>query len=590
MASVLDLMHAGAAALQRRDVFQAQARLEQAVALAPERDEAWNILGVARITAGDALRAEAAFRHAEAHAPGNPAYPRSRAESLRRLGRPADAVRVLEDAVRRGALSADLACDLADLRLSLRGPRASEAAYRLALLLTPDHGRAINNMAEARRKPEAGLPAGEVVSAFHRLAVLRGTAVARAGLANALLDAGRPDEAEREARAALRLQPGEAAALDALGGALIHRRRHGEAAAVLRKAMALTPDRAEAWANFGFARLNQHADDTEAAFRRAIRLRPDLAEAHVGLGTARMLDGRLREGAASYEWRLRLPAFQSPRRFDRPVWDGRIRPGATLLVHADRGLGDAFQFIRYAPSLRAAGMRVVFHGPGTLLELFRASGVADQIHDADGPLPVHDLHIDVMSLIHAMGTELDSVPATVPYLVPPEERSRRWAGRLAELPGLKVGLVWAGSVQVYAPQRSPRLRSVLPLIGLPGTTTVGLQVGQGRDDLKGIPVPSLVDWGAEVRDFADTAAIIAGLDVVVSPCTSVTHLAGALGRPLAVLLDQGAEWRWLRARTDSPWYPTATLYRQTEAGDWTGPVERLRRDLLALAERRAREG
>ncbi|CAO3434965.1 tetratricopeptide repeat protein [Azospirillum doebereinerae] len=590
MVAVLDLMRAGATALQRRDLLQARNRLEQALALAPERDEAWNILGVVRITAGDALRAEAAFRHAEIHAPGNPAYPRSRAEALRRLGRIADAARVLEDAVRRAALSADLACDLADLRLSLSGPRMAASAYRLSLLLAPDHGRALNNMAESQRKPDAGAPAEDVVSAFHRLAVLRGTAAARAGLANALLDAGRPEQAEREARAALRLQPDETAALEALGGALIHRRRHGDAVVVLRRAVALLPDRAELWANLGFARLNRHADNTEAAFCRAIRLRPDLAEAHVGLGTARLLEGRLREGAASYEWRLRLPAFQSPRRFNRPVWDGRVRPGTTLLIHADRGLGDAVQFIRYAPSLRAAGMRVVFAGPDTLLDLFRASGVVDEVHDIDGPLPVHDRHINVLSLIHAMGTELDSVPSTIPYLVPPEERSRRWAARLAELPGLRIGIVWAGSAQVYAPQRSPRLRSLLPLIGVPGTTMVGLQVGHGRDDLEESAVPALLDWGAEVRDFADTAAIIAGLDAVISPCTSVAHLAGALGRPLAVLLDQGAEWRWLRERADSPWYPTATLYRQTEPGDWTEPVERLRENLVVLAERRAREG
>lgn len=590
MVAVLDLMRAGAAALQRREVLQARNRLEHALALAPEKDEAWNILGVVQITAGDAGLAEAAFRRAEIHAPGNPAYPRSRAEALRRLGRPADAARVLVDAVHRAALSADLACDLADLRLSLWGPRMADPAYRLSLLLAPDHGRALNNMAEARRKPDADVPVQDVVSAFHRLAVLRGTAAARAGFANALLGAGRLDDAEREAHAALCLQPDEPAAFEALGGALIHRRRHGDAAAVLCRAVALMPDRAEIWANLGFARLNRHADDTEAAFCRAIRLRPDLAEAHVGLGTARMLEGRLREGAASYEWRLRLPTFRSPRRFARPAWDGRIRPGATLLVHADRGLGDAVQFIRYAPLLRAAGMRVVFAGPDTLLDLFRASGVVDEAHDIDGLLPAHDLHINVMSLIHAMGTELDSVPSTVPYLFPPEERSRRWAARLAELPGLRIGLVWAGSAQVYAPQRSPRLRSLLPLIGLPGSTVVGLQVGQGRDDLEGTAVPQLVDWGAEVRDFADTAAIVSGLDVVISPCTSVAHLAGALGRPLAVLLDQGAEWRWLRARTDSPWYPTATLYRQTEPGGWAEPVERLRRDLSALADRRAGEG
>ncbi len=400
------------------------------------------------------------------------------------------------------------------------------------MALAPDHARALNNRAEALRRPDADTPACDLVTACHRLAAVRPTAATRSGLAGALAGAGRLEEAERQARAAVGLDPGDAGALDALGAALIRSLRHGEAAAVLTRAAAVAPDRADIWGNLGFARLNRHAArDAERAFRRAIRIRPDLAEAHVGLGVVQMLAGRLRDGAASYEWRLRLPAFRSPRRFARPVWDGRIRPGATLLIHADRGLGDAIQFIRYAAPLRAAGMRVVFAGHSTLLELFRASDLVDEVHDFSGPLPAHDLHINVMSLIHAMGTELGSVPGEVPYLRPPAERSRRWAARLAGLEGLRIGLVWAGSAESYARQRSPRLPAVRSLIGLPGTRVVGLQIGHGRDDLDGAAIDGLEDWGPEIGDYADTAAIVAGLDVVVSPCTSVAHLAGALGGP-----------------------------------------------------------
>ncbi|QCN93837.1 hypothetical protein D3093_00300 [Azospirillum argentinense] len=297
-----------------------------------------------------------------------------------------------------------------------------------------------------------------------------------------------------------------------------------------------------------------------------------------------MLNGRLRDGAADYEARLNLPTFQPSRSYSRPVWDGRVEPGWTLLIHADRGHGDAIQFIRYARPLRAQGMRVVFHGPEGLLDLFRVSDLVDDLSGLDGSPPAHDVQIPIMSLIHRMGTDLDSVPAAVPYLRAPDAAARRWADRLAGLPGLKAGLVWHGSVAFpYHRQRSPGFEAVLPLTGVPGVTAVLLQVGHGRPDLERLrPLGPVLDLGMELRDFADTAAAIQALDIVISPCTAVAHLAGALGKPVAVLLDQGAEWRWMFGRTDSPWYPTARLYRQSVFGDWSEPVERLRRDLAAM--------
>ena len=559
MNAVVEFLRAGVQALQRREPALARDRIARALALAPDHGEAWNILGVLAISAGDAAAAESQFRRAAACAPANPAYARSLAECLKRQNRPAEARHLLAQAVRRGALSADLACDLADLTLSpslaSSGPAAALPLYRLALTLAPDHARALNNRAETLAK--AGRH-DEAADAFARLATLRGTAPAWLAAGSALLEAWRQDEARP----------------------------------ALRRAAALDPSIAGTWANLGFAALGRHAvEAAEASFARALRLAPDLAEARAGQGALLMLTGRLREGAAAYEARLTLPHLAPPRRFDRPAWDGVVRPGRTLLVHADRGIGDAIQFIRYAPLLRARGMRVLFHGQAPLFELFRASGVVDGVSDHDGPVPEHDAQIHVMSLMHRMGTDLDSVPATipagVPYLRAPEAAARRWADRLAGVPGLKVGLVWSGStVLPYHRQRSPGLEPLLPLTTIPGATPIALQVGPGRADLERFPPPgALLDLGAGIRDYADTAAILQALDLVVSVDTSVTHLAGALGRPVAVLLDQGAEWRWLRDRSDSPWYPTARLYRQSSFGDWSGPVERLRQDLDALVKR-----
>ena len=545
----MEFLRAGAAALQRGDRAGAERRVARALALAPGHGEAWNILGVLAVSAGDPAGGEARFRRASACAPDNPVYARSQAECLKRQGRADRAAALLAGAVRRGVLSPDLACDLGDLRLAARSFAAAVALYRVALTLAPGHARSLNNMAEVLDK--AGRQ-GDAADSFVRLAALRGTATAWGAAGAALLGAWRQDEAR----------------------------------AALRRAVALDPSVAEHWANLGFAGLGRHAVAmAEAAFDRALRLSPGMDAARAGRGTLLMLTGRLRDGAAEYEARLSLPAFAPARSYDRPVWDGRVQPGRTLLIHADRGHGDAIQFIRYAPLLRAQGMRVVFHGPEGLLELFRASEMVDGLSGLDGPPPAHDVQIPIMSLIHRMGTDLDSVPAAVPYLRAPEAAARRWADRLAGVRGVKAGLVWHGSVAFpYHRQRSPGLEAVLPLTGVPGVTAVLLQVAHGREELaRCSPLGPVLDLGPELRDFADTAAAIQALDIVISPCTAVAHLAGALGKPVAVLLDQGAEWRWMCGRTDSPWYPTARLYRQAVFGDWTEPVERLRRDLAAMA-------
>ncbi len=555
VSDALQFIRSGAAALQRRDFAGARQAVRQALMLEPGQGDAWSILGVAAVSTGDAVGASGPFGRSLCCAPANPAYARNLAACLKRLGRAGEAVAVLHRAMLAGALAPDLLCDLADLQLGSGDNSGALQLYRLALLLAPDHGRGLNNLAQTLL--QQAMPAA--TAALSRLAWLRGTAVAWSAAGAELVEAGRIEEARP----------------------------------ALCRSLALDPADAATWSNLGFAHLQRHrAEAAVALFVRARRLDPALAEAPVGQGSALMLMGRVREGAALYEERLRLPLFQSPRRFDRPDWDGRIRPGATLLVHADRGLGDAIQFIRYAPILRARGMRVLFCGQESLLDLFRSSGIVDAAFGYEDELPPYDMHAHVMSLIHRMGTELADIPADIPYLRAPEAAVSRWSGRTAGLKGLKVGIVWAGSAQFrYDRDRSPRLAPLLPLFDIPGTTAVVLQFGQGRDDMAKLPLPAgVVDWGGELQGMDTTAAALEGLDVVVSSCTFMAHLAGALGRPVSVLLHAGSEWRWLRGREESPWYPTARLYRQTVPGDWSGPVARLRADLAALAERRAASG
>lgn len=581
-------LRAAANALGRRDPDTALEHAERAVALAPERNDCWNLFGVAAVQGRSLRGAETAFARAERAAPADPDAPRRRAEVVRRLGREGEALALLRAAAARGAVSADLLCDIAD-RLLERGAVATALpVYRTAQTLDPEHGRSANNRLEALRRVDAppGRHGRETVAAAARLAALRPGPESLAAHAHALTDAGEPERAEALLRAADHQGGWHPATLIALGTALIHCGRHREAVAALQRALAHEPTGAAALGNLGYAWLSLHAvRAAEAAFRRALRLSPEVTEAAVGLGATLLLDGRLGEGAALYERRLALPAFRPPQPFSAPDWTGERRPGLRLLIHADRGLGDAIQFIRYARPLREAGMRVIFHGQESLLGLVRASGLVDAVQAYGTPPLPCDAQVHVLSLIHRMGTNLATVPGNVPYLRAPEPARARWRTRLAAISGLRVGLVWAGSAQfLYDRQRSPRLTPLQPLFAVDGVRVIGLQVGDGRRDLDTLaaPLPGLLDLGAELVDFADTAAVMEELDLVVSSCTATAHLAGALARPVAVLLHHGSEWRWLRERSDSPWYPTARLYRQPQPGDWATPVARLCQDLSAM--------
>jgi Flp pilus assembly protein TadD len=583
-----DLIKQAAIALQSGQRGSAQRLAMQALAQQPASGEAWNICGVIQIAEARPAQAAGSFGRAETCLPENPVYPRSRAAAQRRAGwRPA-ARQTLLAAARRGAFFAEPACDLGDLAQEAGEVAAAERAYAVALALKPDFPRAWNNMGEAYAK--AGR-VGAAAAALRRPALLRDTPADWTRWVQALIAAGQVTTAAAVARTTRRRFPDDAGAAAAVGAALLEDGQADDAAAALRFAATLQPGDGGVWANLGFTDLRRHCGaEAVRRFDRALRIAPQQAETRVGRGCALMLSGKLAEGAADYQQRLRLPQFKPLRRPTAPAWNGEIRPGAALLIHAERGLGDVLQFIRFAPRLRAAGMRVIFHGQAPLSALLQASDVADVVCDYNRPPPPHDFQTDIMSLMHGLKIELSDVEQGV-YLRPPPARVEVWRERLATMPGWntdsrpKIGVVWAGSAQfAYDRQRSPRLAALAPLFAaLPGCRFIGLQVGDGRQDLAnvaGLP-GDFLDLGAEIGDFADTAAIIGELDLVISSCTSTAHLAGALGRPLAVLLDYGAEWRWLQARRDSPWHPTARLYRQPTPGDWAGAVGALRDDLAA---------
>jgi hypothetical protein len=394
--------------------------------------------------------------------------------------------------------------------------------------------------------------------------------------------------AEALLRRIVALDPGNAAALSTLAGVLAEQGQNEPAVAVLHEALRHRPDDADALANVAALLYRLNREDEGIPFvRRSLALRPDDARAHMILAEALLWRGEFDQGWAQYEWRTRMPGYANRGRvgLPRPQWTGGDGggdvAGKTVLVHGEQGLGDMIQMARYVPLLAARGARVMVECEASLRPLLSRLDGASVVLARSNDLPDFDLHCPVMSLPHAFGTTLATVPAGVPYLRPDAERMTQWSARLPSAPGMTIGLAWAGGP--LATRRKCPAAVFSPLLSVPGVHFVSLQMpGPHVDPLAPPPGVTLTDLTAAIRDFDDTAALIERLDLVISVDTAVAHLAGAMGRPVWTLLPHAADWRWLKHRGDSPWYPTMRLFRQRSPGDWEGVIDDVMRALAGL--------
>jgi hypothetical protein len=459
--------------------------------------------------------------------------------SLQR-GRLVDARRFLAAAVRRNPRSAEARSDLGVAHHGAGDHAAALASHDAALALEPGNAGYINRRAAA------------------------------------LLRLGRPSEALGELDRILGVQPGHADALGNRGNVYISLNRPEAAIADYDAARRAAGDSAQLLTNRAHAlRRLDRPIEAVADLLRALELRPDFAEAHFELAMAQLALGDFASGWNEYEWRWATAAFAPSRRgFASPQWNGTQKlAGRTVLLHAEQGLGDTIQFVRYAPLVAQRGASVILEVQPELVALLTGMpGVARVLAHGDR-LPPFDLHCPLMSLPRAFATNETTIPADLPHITVPAETATRWAQRLPD-GRLCIGLVWAGRPTHHNDlNRSLPLASLAPLLRRDDLHFVSLQ----RDLREGDAVilrdlPSVFDAGPDLRDFTDTAALISRLDAVVAVDTAVAHLAGALGKPLLLLLPYAADFRWLLGRDDSAWYSTARLLRQGKFADWRGAL------------------
>jgi tetratricopeptide (TPR) repeat protein len=394
-------------------------------------------------------------------------------------------------------------------------------------------------------------------------------------LGNTLVDLGRFEEAVSVFDRALLLSPDQvelvcnkANALKALGS-------FDEALACYDRAIALKPDYVKAHSSRGTC-LEDMMRTSEALFsyKNALALQPDYAEAHWNFAINRLRVGDLKTGWVESEWRWKCPALQLQQRdFSQPLWLG-AEPieGKTLLLHSDQGLGDAIQFLRYVPLAAARGARVVLEVDQTLHELCSGLQGVSRIIPKGEALPAFDLHCPLGSLPLAFDTTLDTIPHVTPYLSA-GDRVEAWKERFGSIDSPRVGLVWSGNPNHSNDRnRSVFLEALLPLLDTRAQFFSLQRDVRPGDHAVLRECKEIVDLGNELGSFAETAAVIQNLDLLISVDTSVAHLAGALGRPVWILLPYVPDWRWQLMRTDSPWYPTARLFRQSETRDWQSVV------------------
>jgi len=524
------------------------------------------------------------YRQALRIAPDEPVLLFNYGNLLKDAGRGDEALAAYDAALKARPDAAEIHLERADVLREMKRYDEALASYDRALSLRGGDVEALCNRGLAL---DALGRHGEAVESYDRALALRpDEAIVLRNRGCALINLKRLDEALAAFDAILTRHPQDAEAHYNRGNVLLQQERFADALASYDAALAVRPDLAEAHNNHGLALKElDRFDDSAASHRRAYAHDPGHVEARWNEALMQLLTDDYEHGWAGYEWRWhKEPLIRAWRDFPQPLWRGEPISGRTILIHSEQGLGDTIQFSRYVPLVAATGARVIFEVQPPLLRLMQGLGGAEVIARSDA-LPDFDWQCPLLSLPLAFGTRIETIPADIPYLHAAADLARGWTQRLGAKRRPRIGLAWAGSTDHRNDHnRSIALAKFLPLLDV-DADVVSLQkiVRPGEDAL--LALRGILNVGDALGDFADTAALVAQLDLVISVDTSVAHLAGALGVPVWLLVTHIPDWRWLIGRDDSPWYPSARIFRQDAARDWDAVVARVKRALADVVSR-----
>lgn len=579
-ADALHLLGVVAHQVGRDDI--AAEHIERAIARSPRRPEFHNNLGLVFNRLGRSAEAEARLLAALRLKPKYPDALNNLGIALAAQGRHDEAAATYRRALKLQANYPDACNNLGLAYWALGRAGEAEARFRAALTLRPDFAEAHGNLGIVLAAQGRASEAEASYRAALRLKPEYRDALNNLGVL--LSDLGRWTEAEDYLREAVRLSPDLAEGYRNLGAVLTHLKRAVEAEPMLRVAARMAPESPEAHFNLGAALHDlRRLGEADCAYLEALRLKPDFADAHNNRAYSLLLAGRYAEGWREYEWRWRTSAMAGGRReFDAPRWLGEPLEGRVLLLHAEQGLGDTLQFCRYARLITGAS-RIVLEVQAPLVRLLRSLPGDMEIVAQGEPLPQFDLHCPLMSLPLALEATAPDIPGDTPYLWADPVEAARWRERLAGFGGPRVGLVWAGNPHTgfarfaaVDARRSMALAEMAPLAQVAGVQWVSLQTGAAAAQAQMPPNGmTLADFSGELKDFADTAALIEALDMVISVDTAVAHLAGAMGKPVWMLNRYDSCWRWLLNLETNAWYPTMRIFRQPAPGDWASVLRRV---------------
>ncbi|MEK0187483.1 tetratricopeptide repeat protein, partial [Microcoleus anatoxicus] len=558
-------------------LLEAESLYRQVVALYPESANVLCLLGIAVRQQGKMAESIAFYEQAIAQQPDFVEAHLNKAHVLLDLGEHQRAIASYEQVLQIAPHTALAHKNIGWLKQQQGDTNAAISYYQTALKLEPTWSEIAHNLGNLFKEQ------GQTQAA---IACYQKALETNPDLINTIIALGTVWQQQGEFQAAidcyqqaLKLDSNNAECVNNIGAGYHEQGKIQLAISYYQQALKLKPDLIDAINNLGHAFVD--IGQFKSAFSchcRALELQPENSTAHVEFALSLLLFGDLRRGFAEYEWRWRTSQLQ-PRQFTQPVWDGSSLQGKTILLHVEQGFGDSIQFIRYAPMLYSQGAKVILVCYPELMRLFSTVAGVEYLSLNFKDLPAFDVHAPLMSLPYILGTTLETIPANIPYLAPPAEC--KFA--LASDAKLKVGIVWAGNPKRRKnAQRSCNLSDFMQFLDVPGIAIYSLQKNLSEGDRALLHQHLVPDLSPHLNDFADTASAISQLDLVISVDTSVAHLAGALGKPVWVLLSFAPDWRWLLDREDNPWYPTARLFRQSQPENWQGLFEDVKGALSLL--------